>query len=362
MRILRTPDANTESASSPAPETAVPSDDKPQSGASSATTENDTPTAGEQPEAKTLAEVIQRRQESASQAETESEGEAAPGGVPEGNKTEEKPAVAEDGKVADGEKEGEKPPPFHEHPAWKRVVEERDTAKAELTRAKEFVEAQERTVAFCKANQIQPEQFREALDLVALINTDPVKAFDKIALVYNELSKFAGKTLPEDLSARVNAGDLKQEDAEEIARLRAEKVVERSKGARASSVNQADVEAQMVKGLNDWKTDKMKVDPDFQRKSELVSDRFQALVNAYKDGKPVNPVRTTADAVALAERAYTDVSKQLRTFAPAPQKRRALTANGASGKTTTEAPKTLNEAIARGLKEKHGITMATNGH
>lgn len=344
-------DANTETASSPSPAPEAPADDKTnETAAASAAAEPQPGATEEAPE--TLADIVAQRQETASQAETEAEGEAAPGPVPEGDKTEE-------GKKTD---ESEALPPFHEHPAWKRVVEERNSARAELQQSKDLADAQNRTVDYCKQNDITPEQFRQGLEIMSLINRDPQKAYAQIDAIRTELGKFAGETLPADLQARVDSGNLAIDDAKEIASARAGKVIAENgvkrtvarTEAERRAASEAESERQMTKAMVDWSALKKKTDPDFDRKVKMIRDRTSALL-------PGASVKTAADLVALAEKAYAEVNKETASFAPVPPKRRVLTANGASGKTVPPEPKTMAEAIARGLKDKHGISYTPNG-
>ena len=58
------------------------------------------------------------------------------------------------------------------------------------------------------------------LELTALMKADPFKALEAVTPIYQELQRRAGATLPEDLESAVQTGEITEDRARELARLR----------------------------------------------------------------------------------------------------------------------------------------------
>lgn len=275
---------------------------------------------------------------------------------------EEKPVVEPEVPTADKSTETkvdeEVPKEFNEHPAWKRIIGERNEARETIAKLEATVKEASSLTQYCRERNISTEQFQQAMDVVSLLNTDPTKAYERLQPIIAQLETHMGLRLPEDLEKKVKEGLLDPETAAEVAKLRSEKTfAEQRRQAETVSAQQANIAA-MVKGLNEWDTNKRTGDPDFESKAELVRGMFLSLYQAQDaQGRQVNPVRTPQDAVALAERAYTLVNERIGKFVPRRPTKPALTSQGASTKVNNKPPKSTKEAVAAMLREKHGISL-----
>jgi hypothetical protein len=90
---------------------------------------------------------------------------------------------------------------------------------------------------------------------------------------------------------------------------------QRSKQTVAQVQQAASVAAQnsILQAANDWEQAISKRDPDFAKYASFVTDRTRALQAA-------NPARSPAEAVAMLEQAYREVSAQFKAAIPAPAK------------------------------------------
>jgi hypothetical protein len=304
----------------------------------------------------TMADVVNKVVEKAAKADKEAEGER----TQEVNPSEKKPSESEEPAGKEETVEDE-PPPFHEHPAWKRVVSERNEAREALKQyeaVKPILERQQQVESVCQTHNIN---LNELLDVAVKMQTDPAAAYKILKPITDSLSAFTGEVvpsqLPPDLQAKVKEGLLDPETAAELFKLRSEKVRLEKRGELTVQQQQMQHVAVMTDAMNKWDEDKRKTDPDFEKKLAQVQRTWIAMYNERDtNGQPRNPVRSPQDAVALCERAYSEVSKLLTTFLPPKPTRRALNSSGSLTTNPDSAPaKTMQEHIQRVLKSKHGI-------
>ena len=347
-------DDKTGTESSTAPSAATTSqDDKQQTADSSAAATTTTQTE------ETLADVVQKAADASLAKEAGADGEGQDKSLTE---KEEKTEVTkeatevktEDKPVVEAERDKDVPKKYSDDPAWQRIIKERNEAETRLKGLEAPLRFATGITKYCQERGITDQQFQQALEFVSLANSDPRAALAKLTPIVEQLSEVSGSKLPADLQKKVTEGVLDPETAAEVARLRADQKFGTARAQTEAQRQHAAVVSSMVQNLNAWDKNKRATDVDFDKKSELVRSRFLSLYQAMtKDGQPVNPVRSAADAVALAERAYADVQKSIEAFIPAKPAKRVLPSNGASTKTTKSAPGTMREAVAAMLREKY---------
>lgn len=256
---------------------------------------------------------------------------------------------AEEGKEpAEGEKaegddpaadEPEVPKEFHKHPAWKRIIREKEALRGPA-------EQYRKIEGFMEAQRLSPTEVVEGYRVMALIKNDPAKALEVLTGYVDQLAGLTGRTMPADLAEKVRRGQVDQSTAEELARKRAEGRLteqqladERQRDAerRVAEIRQA------AKGAVERAEASIRErDPDYGKKEKLVRDRIRAIV--HETGAP----GTVDAAVTLFKTAYRDVNEHMKTFMPP---RQGTVSPTASSSATAHAapPKTLEEAIARAV-------------
>lgn len=349
MRILRNPDANTESTSS---------DDSQVTAESQPTTQQqeESSTSTDVKEPKTpddVVETVVKATEESSTKETQPEETVE-------KSTEEKVDNKTEDVVDESEKEKAKDelPPFHEHPRWQEKLAENKELQTTIEKLKPSAERAEAIDRFCATNSITTEQFQQALEVAALLNADPAKALERLTPVYEALQQYNGSKLPDDLQADIDAGTITIGRAKEIARYRAEVKVNEKRGQHSAQQAQQQEQSAVMNAVVAWDTAKRKSDPNFKPKSEanavnglweFVSDRFNVLVTT-KFANGVKP--TPQDVIQIAEQAYNDVKKSFGTFSQPKKAMKSLTSSGSSTH-ATPAPKNADDvinAIANGVK------------
>lgn len=231
-----------------------------------------------------------------------------------------------------------KAPPFHEHPAWKRVVAERDALKPVADR-------QIALEQYCATNGISAAEVTNMFEIAALMQHEPQKAYERLMPIVSGLAQFLGHEVPTDLQEQVTMGKLTPEQAKEMSKLRANAKLQEHQRRQLEETQRAQMQQYIGSAVNTWTAAKQKTDLAFKPKVngapdglwELVDDRYARLFAA-------NPPRTPQDAVALAEQAYQSVKA---VFAPAkkvvvpPTKR--LSSDRSSSLKNKKEPTTLDE-------------------
>lgn len=246
----------------------------------------------------------------------------------------------------------ETPPPevpkeFAKHPAWQRIMREREAFKPDALQYRMITK-------FMQDNGLNVDEVSGAIQLIALVKQDPAKALESFRKTVGELENALGETLPQDLQEQVDAGALTEEHAKELSRLRASNKMRETRDAtdrearqRAAEKAQGEKLASDIQGAVDsWESVKAKSDPDFNAKRQEIISEMRSIVVAR--GKLLS---TPEDARAVANEAYKTVSGRYQRRAPAP-KAGNLTEHGNSGVTEIPAaPKTSREAALLALKK-----------
>lgn len=334
MKLLN-PDANIETASSPASAQGADTLSDAMQKSSSAT--DGAPQTDQQ---LSLADVIAGLKEKytaksdASESPTEGT-EASNGAVPKENATEKEQKNLSDGKTeepATTQPTDDSKLPFHAHPRFKQLTEERTRFETELKELRPKV-AQLETDAkqtqelrsYLQQNQISGKDFTETMQLTALVKTNPQEALKQLEQVVEALRITTGAALPKDLQAEVDNGQISLTNAQQLAKaqMEARRLQYQQEQMRQSSQQQE--QAALIQSLDAWSASKAQTDPSFKIKPnggpdgkfELVTQKF---LNLWSQKPPTNQ----REAIALAEQAYTEVTNALGAMIPRKEVRRPL--------------------------------------
>jgi hypothetical protein len=236
--------------------------------------------------------------------------------------------------------------PFHNHPRWKKLLEERNN----LT---EPAAQYEQIQGFMQANDLSGEEVAEGYEIMALLKRNDPDSIQK-ALEWFEprvdfLREQAGVTIPADIQDKLDSGLIDEDVAEELSRNRAfqarqgEVQARRTEQdtARETATTEQNARNGMATAVQSWENGIKASDPDYAKKAEMVQQAARSMVQ--EEGAPT----TGAEAVELSKRAYARVNDQIKSFAPKP--RRVAPAPASLSVTATATPKTLREAIERAL-------------
>jgi len=272
---------------------------------------------------------------------------------------------------AEQETEEEKGPIPYERFAEVNTV--KNTLEAKVKEYEPLVEAQQSVVKFCQENSISEEQFRNGMQILALINSDPIEAKKLIEPIWNQLSGLTGEVLPADLQQELDEARQELQDgvisqaafgrmekrAHELAQLRGRsqigeaksKINERQMADERSRVFVTSVQSALVS----WGDSKKMTDPDFAPKKDGTADgKYEWFAERFYNSLVRTPPKTVADAIKLAEQAYTSVNQTLSRFTTRTTSSKVLSSTKSSA-TSKKEPTTLMEAILPTAR-KHGMS------
>jgi hypothetical protein len=282
-----------ESLDAPTPETLdAPVVDQTTDTAESSPADGDAPTV-----LSVVRDVVDKRAPASQAKET---GETATGDTPAGDT-----AKQDDEDFSDV--------PFNKHPRWQQVIQQRNAYRDDAGRYQNIVK-------FGDENGLTGEDMAEALHIAALMKRDPMKAWEQMKPMVQDLATRAGVILPADLREMVQSGRLTQEAAKLVATERAKAEALRAgsnldKQAAERRQQQIEMEKQQAAALavrttvSTWEADKRK-DPDFGKLTEDLQARILFL--QHRDGKPTTPEKVRQQL----DQAYADVKKARQRMAP----------------------------------------------
>lgn len=251
--------------------------DMPNAGDVPAETAEPSTAAGENTEEDTLSlirDVVDTKtsEETASPAEGEEDGEPADEPDPE----KEAPEAPDDEDYSDV--------PFHKHPRFQQVLRQK---REYQTDAEHYRNVQ----GFLDSNGLDGAEAAELLTIGGLMKTNPAEAWQRMRPAVEKLLQAAGEVLPEDLRERVQQGELSNEAALEVSRIRAQQSSQERFRAfeqqRQEHRQQTEATRQLTDTATTWESDRRRRDPNFDAKYDSLMDQVYALQR--REGVPTSP-------------------------------------------------------------------------
>jgi hypothetical protein len=224
--------------------------------------------------------------------------------------------------------------PFHNHPRWKEV-------QSELKEAKPAAEEYRKIAAYMQSNGLTNQEVAEGFQIMALMKNNPAEAHKRISEYKVRLDAFVGEKLPDPIREKVDNGSIDPETAKEYASLLAQRQLEQQRAEYQQAEYARIASEGMRNAVVNWEQQKKAKDPEWSTKEALITDRVRSLMASEKPN-------TAEQAVALVERAYSQITDQLRRIAPHRQPINPVRST-TSSVSANVAPKSLKEAIIRGL-------------
>lgn len=174
-----------------------------------------------------------------------------------------------------------------------------------------LAQAQQNVIKFCQQNGISQEQYRDAMQTLALINTNPKEALKKISSLAEQLKVAAEEGLPGDLQAAVDEGTLPEKYAKELAKARLEQTKLMSQSRSAQEAAAFSEQQALMNTMSQWAESKKAKNPDFKPKSgpNAVDGVFEVFVGQFTQRNAMKPPVTTTDYIRNAEEAYESTIK-----------------------------------------------------
>ncbi len=239
--------------------------------------------------------------------------------------------TGEEGKQAkegeEGKDDKDKPPPFHNHPRWKEMVNENKELKTRVEEYeatyKEPAERYERINQFLVDHDLGGDDFKNMLDIGAAMKNDPTRALELIEPYYQGLLRANGKVLPDDVKEKLDAGYIDEDTAYAMAaerarnqnlesrldrdRQRQEQTEEQRRHSEERSRHEKltkDMQSAVAAWEQQWSSD-----PDYSKLMPFVRDR---VVSMMRQEMPDSPEK----AVEIAKQAKEAVEKEMAAVMP----------------------------------------------
>ena len=211
-----------------------------------------------------------------------------------------------------------KPVPYER---FKDVIAKKNDAVKQLETSKPLIERATQIQQFMQKSQLIDTDLNTALEVVALIKSNPQEGVKKLEELKQQLLLQTGDRLPDDLQNELNEGLITEQAAKREAKLRAQ--LEQGKQQETTQAEQKTVQLRnsLTSEVNNWTQQTQAKDPDFKPKAapadpdgkyEFVFSRFLQLWQTV-------PVKTIAEAVGLADRAYNEVNGFVTRVQPKPR-------------------------------------------
>lgn len=242
----------------------------------------------------------------------------------------------DDGKISDDERKALAPK------TQRRIQKLAATVNA----LKEPAERFQRLEVFMKSNGLGPQEAVNALEIAALIQADPAKAYERLSEISLQLAQRLGKVLPADIQERVQKGVIDEATGRELAQTRAKaaelETVSTKTADQIAAERVANLRQQVSTAVTTWEKIVSGRDADFARKKPLIEGQFRSLVQSGE------VIQSPDDAVRLFKKAYAAVNETLRGFAPT-QRPEIRPTSATTSTAAAVPPASLKDAIRQSL-------------
>ena len=243
----------------------------------------------------------------------------------------------------------------------RQLLDQRKTLRHEISSLSPDATGYRTIRQFMAKNELADQEVAELFQLGAdLKSGDPARlqAFvDRVMPRVQQALEATGRAIPTDLQARVDTGEMTEDAAQEMARLRharthADQRAQASqKQAQTAATTQ--VRGDIQQAVLAWHNQVRQSDPDFDLKTDVMHRVAQAIV--AERGHPT----TSAQAVEFAKLAHDEATRLARQFQPqkiATRPTPNTTTASANRSGVRPAPQSLADAIG------HAFDTATRGN
>ena len=286
----------------------------------------------------------------------EADGDEADGGEADGGEGKEGEKDGKGKQDAESD-EGEDVEPGQAVPydRFKSVIDERNAWREQVEGFRPQAEQFNQIQTFMEDNGLRPEDVARGFEIMALINSDPLRARQELEAIMEPLNQFAGVNLPDDLQREVEDGVISEERAQELALYRnqthfesqrSQQTQERLRQTQEQTRQQAEqrqldeaIQAQQ-NAVSTWESQIAETDPDFERLKPMVMREVKARVMDQ-------PPQTPEQAVSIAKEALRTVKEEVRKLIPPrPEKGPAVnSAHAGNSGAADQQPQSMLDAV-----------------
>jgi hypothetical protein len=251
------------------------------------------------------------------------------------------------------------------HPRFQELIQERNALKPYAENAK--LDEQ-----FCQQYNIPPEQKKTAMELCALLNTNPDAALVQLEKLVENIKLSTGKLLPPDLAKEVEEGTISKERANELHMNRMKLAAQQQQSKVQQTSAQAQQQQALATAMNQAAEVIVRTNPDFKPKvipqgvdPNTVKDGLYELTYGKIQLMSMEKYpKTPAEAVDLLNRAYKWAQSVYVPTQPQRARRTLRTTDiSSSDNTTNGEPKpgeTMSQFIQRTAGRRHGFSVESH--
>lgn len=242
----------------------------------------------------------------------------------------------------------------------KTLLHQRNEARREVEAYRSDAEEMRSIRNFVETNHLESSEVADLFKFGALVKSgDMTKLNEALEIVMPKvafLMEATGRSVPTDLRAKVESGELSEEMARQMGRERFQRQMAQTTAQRATQqVQQTQQQAQQQEAARaqqavrdataHWYQSTQSTDPDFGKKAEAMEAAARVIV--AQRGQP----KTPEEAVKYAQEAYEKATAWLTGGrSKTPTRPTPSTGSNGSRGAITAPPATLEEAILAGLK------------
>lgn len=283
-------------------------------------------------------------------AQAVEDGQGIEGDVQEVDTTQDGEAVegddkgAEAGSVVDKDAQDTDQPPkeFAKHPAWQRIMSERDADRSWKSENEPLVQAQQSILQYCQAKNLTPEDFNEALELQALRKNDPPAFAQRMQPLFEALAPYTPNTkvTDPDLVDALDKATVSLPIAQELQRSRNIQKGQQQVHVTATQNNQRLAAVNINTAASRWETSTKQKNPDFKPKAgpNAPDGMYEYTVMRASYLRQMAPPRNEAEAINLCEQAYKDAVAHYASVKPKPRQTQRQVPSNRNGTPNGAAP------------------------
>lgn len=208
---------------------------------------------------------------------------------------------------------------------------------------------------FVDEAQLTKDEVNQGFDVMRALKHDPLRAYNVLRPIIDQLEGIVGVRLPDDLQQEVSLGRITQPHAQELARTRAQASLTQQQLQRRDTSDQERRQRDDHQGrvnevsgkVTEWERSQEKSDPDWKLKQPRVSELIELEIVRKQRTEP-GFFPTTEQALKMSKDALDRVNEDFKKLSPA---RRAMNPGhtDAAATRSTAKPKTALEAARAGL-------------
>ncbi len=192
------------------------------------------------------------------------------------------------------------------------LLSQRQDLRTEVDSLKPQAEQWQHIEQFREAQGLKPEYVANAIQIAALIENEPEKAFEVVTKLHTMLSEKVGATLPGDLRESVKRGEITQDRAFDLSKAQAKSNVLQQQ--RANDLQRQEQSAEAVQlqeqtrvaaeTSTKWDQTKAASDPDWQLKRGEVAKRVELRLRAEGIPETAKAMQAVLDEEAKSLEAF----------------------------------------------------------